>query len=186
MYKLWYFVAFYTVLLQNLFFLAIFAVLSHDRFLRFTRYYVEKNLAKNSARGEKMTNMRYVLGALMQKGKCQFKKPYCAFYPVFNKKWIIALGNLKQSVDTIFPELCRSFDDHQFGDPSPSFFPIKPSNKLINQFKSEKDILREKLATPHSTPPTPGSPRKHNHGKFFFWPLDGNKYSWFCMDLYYF
>ena len=41
------------------FFLAIFAVLSHDRFLRFMRYYVEKNLAKNSARGEKMTNMRY-------------------------------------------------------------------------------------------------------------------------------
>ena len=61
MYNLWYFVAFYTVLLQNLFFLAIFAVLSHDRFLRFTRYYVEKNLAKNSARGEKMTNMRYAV-----------------------------------------------------------------------------------------------------------------------------
>ena len=60
-----------------------------------------------------------------------------------------------------------SFDDHQFGDPSPSFFPIKPSNKLINQFKSEKDVLREKLATSHSTPPTPGSPRKHNHGNFF-------------------
>ena len=40
-------------------FFAIFAVLSHDRFLRFTRYYVEKNLAKNSARGEKMTNMRH-------------------------------------------------------------------------------------------------------------------------------
>ena len=60
MYNLWYFVAFYTVLLQNLFFLAIFVVLLHDRFLRFTRYYVEKNLAKNSARGEKMTNMRYV------------------------------------------------------------------------------------------------------------------------------
>ena len=59
MYNLWFFVSFYTVLLQNLFFLAIFAVLSHDRFLRFTRYYVEKNLAKNSARGEKMTNMRY-------------------------------------------------------------------------------------------------------------------------------
>ena len=49
------------VLLQNLFFLAIFAVLLHDRFLRFTRYYVEKNLAKNSARGEKMTNIRYDL-----------------------------------------------------------------------------------------------------------------------------
>ena len=46
----------------NFFFVAIFAVLSHDRFLRFTRYYVEKNLAKNSARGEKMTNMRYASG----------------------------------------------------------------------------------------------------------------------------
>ena len=31
-----------------------------------------------------------------------------------NKKWIIALGNLKQSVDKIFPDLCRSFGDHQF------------------------------------------------------------------------
>ena len=59
MYNLWYFVAFYTVLLPNLFFLAIYAVLSHYRFFRFTHYYVEKNLAKNSARGEKMTNMRY-------------------------------------------------------------------------------------------------------------------------------
>ena len=26
--------------------------------------------------------------------------------------------------------------------------------------------MREKLATPHSTPATPGSPRKHNHGNF--------------------
>ena len=59
MYNLWYFVAFYTVLLPNLFFLAIYAVLSHYRFFRFTHYYVEKNLAKNSARGEKMTNIRY-------------------------------------------------------------------------------------------------------------------------------
>ena len=40
-------------------FWAIYAVLSHYRFLRFTRYYVENKLAKNSARGEKMTNMRY-------------------------------------------------------------------------------------------------------------------------------
>ena len=40
--------------------MAIYAVLSHYRFLQFTRYYVEKQLAKNSARGEKMTNMRYV------------------------------------------------------------------------------------------------------------------------------
>ena len=64
MYNLWYFVAFYTVLLQNLFFFAIYAVLSHYRFLRFTRYYVEKNLAKNSARGEKITNMRYAPNTL--------------------------------------------------------------------------------------------------------------------------
>ena len=56
MYNLWYFVAFYTVLLQ---FLAFYAVLSQNRFLRLTRYCVEKNLAKNSARGEKMTYMRY-------------------------------------------------------------------------------------------------------------------------------
>ena len=41
-------------------FFAFYAVLSQNRFLRFTRFCVEKNLAKNSARGEKMTNMRYV------------------------------------------------------------------------------------------------------------------------------
>ena len=29
--------------------------------VRFTRFCVEKNLAKNCARGEKMTNMRYAL-----------------------------------------------------------------------------------------------------------------------------
>ena len=46
---------------QICFFLAIYAVLSHYRFFRFTHYYVEKNLAKNSARGEEITNMRYVL-----------------------------------------------------------------------------------------------------------------------------
>ena len=57
------------------FFLAIFAVLSHDRFLRFTRYYVEKNLAKNSARGEKMTNMRYAWKVLNSMNTaCEFKK----------------------------------------------------------------------------------------------------------------
>lgn len=55
-----------------------------------------------------------------------------------------------------------SFDDHTFGDPSPSFFPIKPSNKLISQFKNEKDFLRE--ATSRSTPNTPWQPRNHNHG----------------------
>ena len=40
-------------------FLVFYAVLSQNRFLWFTRYCVEKNLAKNSSRGEKMTNMRY-------------------------------------------------------------------------------------------------------------------------------
>ena len=43
------------------FFFAFHAVLSQNRFLRFTRFCVETNLAKNSARGEKMTNMRYDL-----------------------------------------------------------------------------------------------------------------------------
>ena len=40
-------------------FLAFYADLSQNCFLRLTRFCVEKNLAKNSARGEKMTNMRY-------------------------------------------------------------------------------------------------------------------------------
>ena len=58
-------------------------------------------------------------------------------------------------------------DDHgAFGDPSPSFFPIKPPAKLVNQFKSEKDILRERLASTALS--TPASPRKHTHGKFYF------------------
>ena len=39
---------------------SIYAVLLQNRFLQFTRFCVEKNLAKNSARGEKMTNIRYV------------------------------------------------------------------------------------------------------------------------------
>ena len=47
-------------------FLAFYAVLSQNWFLRLTRYCVEKNLVQNSARGEKMTNMRYVHG-------CQIK-----------------------------------------------------------------------------------------------------------------
>ena len=49
-----------------------------------------------------------------------------------------------------------SLDEHQFGDPSPSFFPIKPPAKMIDQFKSEKDLLQQIT--------TPSSPRKH--GKF--------------------
>ena len=59
MYILWYFVAFYTVLFQKVSFFAIHAVFRKISLLQFTRYRVEKILAKNSARGEKMTNIRY-------------------------------------------------------------------------------------------------------------------------------
>ena len=41
------------------YFLAIYAVLSQTRFLQFTRFCEEKNLAQNSVCGEKMTNIRY-------------------------------------------------------------------------------------------------------------------------------
>ena len=43
-----------------MFSLSIYAVLSQNPFLQFTHFCVEKNLAKNSARGEKLTNIRYV------------------------------------------------------------------------------------------------------------------------------
>ena len=46
MYYLWYFVAFYTVVLH--FFFAIYAVLSQNRFVAITGYCVEKILAKIS------------------------------------------------------------------------------------------------------------------------------------------
>ena len=61
MYNLWYFVAFYAVLLQKVLFFAIYAVFRKIGLLQFTRYCVEKILAKISDRGEKMTNIRYVL-----------------------------------------------------------------------------------------------------------------------------
>ena len=59
MYNLWYFVAFYAVLLQKVQFFAVYAVFRKIGLLQFTRYCVEKILAKNSDRGEKMTNIRY-------------------------------------------------------------------------------------------------------------------------------
>ena len=46
---------------KKLCFLAIYAVLSQIGFWRFTHICVEKILAKNSVRGEKMTNMRYAI-----------------------------------------------------------------------------------------------------------------------------
>ena len=59
LYHLWCFVALYSIVLQNHFF-AIYAVLSQNWLSRFTRFCVEKNLAKKCACGEKMTNTRYV------------------------------------------------------------------------------------------------------------------------------
>ena len=58
MYNLWYFVAFYAVLLQKVNFFAIYAVFRKISLLKFTRYCVEKILAKISDRGEK--NDKYV------------------------------------------------------------------------------------------------------------------------------
>ena len=67
MYNLWYFVAFYAVLLQKVNFFAIYAVFRKISLLQFTRYCVEKILAQISDRGEKMTNMRYDISLLLLK-----------------------------------------------------------------------------------------------------------------------
>ena len=82
MYNLWYFVAFYAVLLQKVNFFAIYAVFRKISLLQFTRYCVEKILAQISDRGEKMTNMRYgpqclTLGHMwtISKPQLDFKKP---------------------------------------------------------------------------------------------------------------
>ena len=58
-YNLWCFVAFYNILLPNQFFCNLRCFVAKSVLVRFTRFCVEKNLAKNCARGEKMTNMRY-------------------------------------------------------------------------------------------------------------------------------
>ena len=71
MYNLWYIVAFYIVLLQKVLFFAIYAVFRKIGLLQFTRCCVEKILAKNSVRGEKMTNIRYENGC---RTKHKFKK----------------------------------------------------------------------------------------------------------------
>ena len=49
----------YGILLQKSLFFAIYAVFRKIGLLQFTRYCVEKILAKISDRGEKMTNIRY-------------------------------------------------------------------------------------------------------------------------------
>ena len=58
-YNLWYFAAFCNVLLQNHFFCKLRCFVAKSVFVRFTRFCVEKNWAKNCTRGEKMTIMRY-------------------------------------------------------------------------------------------------------------------------------
>ena len=53
------FLAIYTVLIQKVIFFALYAVFRKIGLLQFTRYCVEKILAKISDRGEKMTNIKY-------------------------------------------------------------------------------------------------------------------------------
>ena len=74
-YNLWCFVAFYNILLPNQFFCNLRCFVAKSVLVRFTRFCVEKNLAKNCARGEKMTNMRYgsnINGKLITLGTKQF------------------------------------------------------------------------------------------------------------------
>ena len=65
-------------------FLVFYAVLSQNRFLWFTRYCVEKNLAKNSSRGEKMTNMRY---EGVPKAGCDFLSSLAKFFMARTFVW---------------------------------------------------------------------------------------------------
>ena len=58
-YNLWCFVAFYNILLHNHFFCDLRRFVAKSVLVWFTGFCVEKNWAKNCARGEKMTNMRY-------------------------------------------------------------------------------------------------------------------------------
>ena len=83
MYNLWYFVAFYAVLLQKVNFFAIYAVFRKISLLQFTRYCVEKILAQISDRGEKMTNMRYVYMLGLQVSKLSILESYPLFYKNF-------------------------------------------------------------------------------------------------------
>ena len=59
-YNLWCFVAFYNIFLQNQFVWDLRCFVAKSVLVRFTHFCVEKNLAENCARGEKITNMRYV------------------------------------------------------------------------------------------------------------------------------
>ena len=81
--NLWYFVEFYAVLLQKVYFFCDLRCFSQIGLLQFTHYCVEKILAKISDRGEKMTNIKYALsqnqklgrgGILVKFGKKQSNK----------------------------------------------------------------------------------------------------------------
>ena len=86
-YNLWYFASFCNVLLQNQFFCKLRCFLAKSVFLRFTRFCVEKNLAKNCTRGEKMTNMRYGSGYLgVCKYLCLCELSICVF--VWTQYWV--------------------------------------------------------------------------------------------------
>ena len=59
MYNLWYFVAFYTVLLEICFFFADLRCFVAKSVSAIYALLCGENLAKSGARGEKMTNIRY-------------------------------------------------------------------------------------------------------------------------------
>ena len=62
MYNLWYFVAFYAVLMQKVLFFVIYAVFLQNRFVAINALLCGENFSQNSVRGEKMTNIRYGYG----------------------------------------------------------------------------------------------------------------------------
>ena len=62
--------------------------LSQNGFLRFSRFCVEKNLAKNSARGEKMTNMRYAFE--LKSVQCTYRRIW-----LLDSAWNFAMSPLK-------------------------------------------------------------------------------------------
>ena len=70
MYNLWYFVAFYAALLQKVKFFGNLRCFRKIGLLQFTRYCVEKILAKISDRGENMTNIKYAYLSQMLKCIC--------------------------------------------------------------------------------------------------------------------
>ena len=94
MYNLWYFVAFYAVLLQKVKLFAMYAVFQKIGLLQFTRYCVEKILAKISDRGEKITNFRYAYDwyTLCILGVCHLRLPCKKPATLFHFFWFTDLS----------------------------------------------------------------------------------------------